>query len=785
MTRAQGQGIALHFAVLSRDHRRFEAPPRPAWYERAAIDMSLNVWEQQNGREAERSAGNRFGYRVITKCIFGRSCADPGLKALLDEQRYRRQHFDADRKQAILVIAALGLANGLMLGNDLALLHSAPALGLILLCRLLFLVATAVAVVLLHRANRPRRQDQIAAGWLGVTNLLYLMMLTTRYPAGEFQGPLVGQLALIAALYFPQPGLIRLRAFWSAVTTAAVIVLLWNPLSNLSPTGRLTGTIVLILSNLAGYLLTAAFEKQRRLRFEAERLLAVKLRELAIEKKRAEATSHARAAFVAMMSHEFRTPMNAVIGLSDVLLDAPLGAEHRERVRLINESARALLGLLNNVLDFAAIDAQKISLSHAPFEPRLLVTSVAAVLRPAALARSLEFYADVSSTVPAVLVGDNARLRQVLLNLISNAIKFTERGAIRLSVTGREAMGGCDAGSNDQWDITVCVADTGIGITSEAIQRLFQPFTQVDGGSARRYKGTGLGLAISKQIILAMGGDIHVESEPGRGSAFSFTLRLAAAPAPEAAALPSLAGNPAAPLAILVADDDPISREVARAKLEQLDYTADMACDGPSAIEAALKRDYDVILMDLHMPGMSGAETTKHIGKRLAGRRTPHVIAMTASVLEEDHEVCRRVGMRGFVDKPIELAQLSTVLALVAAERNIAVPALSPKALAEIRHLREPHFFANLCAIFKTDARKRLSRMANALARGDARALQDDAHVLRSSSATMGATAMSELSGRIETEAALGQLNAIGTWLDTLARSLSEVEQALAEEQQG
>jgi len=557
----------------------------------------------------------------------------------------------------------------------------------------------------------------------------------------------------------------------------ATVVVLGDPPALEAP-ARLTIMLALVALNVIGVLSARAFEEQRLRRFDAERHdrharqeLTVRLSELAVEKERAESSSRARSAFLAVMSHEFRTPMNAIIGLADVLLDAPLAPAHRAHALTISDSARALLGLLEDILDFAKVDAGKLSLSPAPFDLRALAASVVEMLRPAAIARGLDLSLDLSPEVPPHLLGDHARLRQVLVNLVSNGVKFTERGAVTLRIRPN--------GGDHQ--IAFRVEDTGIGLTSEVIARLFRAFEQADSGVARRYGGTGLGLVTSKRIVAVMGGDIHVESEPGRGSVFSFTIRLAEAAPPSAPiALPRAEDRP--PLAILVVDDHPINREVARAKLGQLGYQADLASDGPAAVEAAATKGYDVVLMDLQMPGMSGIEATARIVEAAGGERCPHVIAMTASVFEEDREACRRAGMRDFVGKPIDLFQLDAVLRRVADERGAGAPSLAPERLSTLRqieNLGEPRFFERLCGIFLADTRQRLPRMKDALARGDAPEIAREAHKLTAASATLGAVAMSARCAEVEEAARSGQIEGLGAGIDAISAQFVGVERAL------
>jgi signal transduction histidine kinase len=487
--------------------------------------------------------------------------------SLLQEQRYRRRFLREDGRQNAVVMTVVVAAYVLGLGSDLLLLRGGALLGVSLASRALLVVATAVALVLGRRARWPRQQDRASMlAQLGIVTVVLGTHLT-RIPSGRTLGVLISSGALLAAIYFAQRGPICPRAVVGGTIAVTAAILLFAPRAAIEPSVRLTAVLSLLGLNVLGILSARAFQENRRKRFEAERHerqvrqeLTVRLRELALERDRAEAMSRARAAFLAAMSHEFRTPMNAVIGLSDLLLDAPLAPDHRAHVRTISDSARALLGLLEDILDFAKIDAQKLTLSPAPFDLPGLATSVASMLRPAACARSVALSVDVAAEVPTHLLGDDPRLRQVLVNLVSNAVKFTERGAVTLCVTARPLGGG-------HHEIVFRLEDTGIGMAPGVLERVFRPFEQADAGSARRHGGTGLGLAISKQIVAAMGGDLQVESEPGRGSVFSFTLRLAATAPPERASAeppaPPRADGP--PLAILVVDDHVINREVAEA----------------------------------------------------------------------------------------------------------------------------------------------------------------------------------------------------------------------------
>lgn len=713
---------------------------------------------------------------------------------LLHEQRYRRRFLRADAIQTAIVYFVLAAAQAALLSNDFLICRGSWVLYVAVASRLINCTVSILSCILLLRASRPSRYDQIAA-WVSVLTAVGIAANNlTRLPVEQsldtlfVMRVLLANITTLAIYYFAMRGTLRPRLIGAGIITLSVAVLLLSPQAVIPPRVRNVAMVALTITNLLGAFSAHAFNTQRRKQFQAERKerqarqeLAVKLRELAAEKERTEAMSRVRTAFLSAMSHEFRTPMNAVIGLSDLLLESRLDPTDKAHVRTINESARSLLGILNDILDFTKIDAQKVTLSPVAFDLRRLAASVVEMLRPLAVARSLELSLELSPALPACLIGDDDRLRQVLVNLLSNALKFTEAGTVRLQITA-QAIEGADH------EITCRVTDTGIGMSTDAIARLFRPFEQADSGIARRYGGSGLGLVISRSLVRAMGGDIAVESQPGQGSVFSFTLRLQAESRPIAPAAELLTPASRVPLAILVVDDQPINREVAQGKLARFGHTADLASSGSEAIEAVTKRDYDLVFMDLQMPGLSGIEAAKRIIAQLEGRPAPHLVALTASVYDEDRQACREAGMSDFIGKPIERAQLAAVLSRVTRERaaqgTLTTPTvrLSQQAqqqLQQIEQRGEPDFVAKLGKIFLADTQNRLPRMRVALQHRDAATLEQEAHILRSASATVGAIEMSVLSSQIEEAARAGQLEPVGSWLDTLASLFPQVERAL------
>ncbi|MCK6548396.1 ATP-binding protein [Myxococcota bacterium] len=381
--------------------------------------------------------------------------------------------------------------------------------------------------------------------------------------------------------------------------------------------------------------------------------------ELRAAKQASDDASRAKSLFLANMSHEIRTPMNGIIGLTELALDAGLVGLHREYVEKAHESAVSLLGIINDILDFSRVEAGKLELDVAELDLERILDRLRATFAPAFAKKGLTFEVSCDVTVPRRLVGDALRLSQILTNLVGNALKFTERGRVQLRVTLDGPVDGIVA------PLRFAVRDTGTGITPSAVSHLFQPFSQGDSSTTRRYGGTGLGLAICQRLADLMGGRIDVESTLGAGSTFTFSVPLALseretrperrAPRPT---YPALAGR-----AVLLVEDNAINRLVAVRFLEKVGLHVTTAVDGARALELlrAAPASVDAVLMDVQMPVMDGIEATEHI------RADPHlqslpVIAMTADAMPEDRERCLAAGMQGFVTKPIDATELYTTL---------------------------------------------------------------------------------------------------------------------------
>ncbi|MFN4009006.1 MAG: ATP-binding protein [Pannonibacter sp.] len=565
------------------------------------------------------------------------------------EAAYGAATFRETRATARIGVVASTLASVSFLPLDLQLI-APPDLYLFIGIRLALLVICIGALGLLSHATSAR--GVLAATYAQQAVFYFLNAIIFDHPALTRHG---GMLLPLMALALPVllPGRLWQASLMSAYA-ALVSLLFWGVLRAVPESPADIGVILLVtgVGLCVGVAARAQLNRMRReefLHIERERKTNL---ELLAAKDAAEAGARAKSDFLAVMSHEIRTPMNGILGMVRLILDEPIPASQRERLSVVLRSAEALRVTLDDVLDLSKLEQGAASYDRSPLELARVLDDVIDLMRPRALEKRLDISLEVSGDVPGHVLGDPARLRQILLNLVGNAVKFTETGSVRLRL-GRSGGG-----------IRFEVEDTGIGISDRELARLFQPFVQADPSIQRRFGGSGLGLVICKRLIEDMGGSIGVSSVSGQGSVFHFELPLEPVePAKEVTIVAS--HGPRRSLSLLLVEDNEINQQVAAAILQRAGHRCVVADTGGQALERVQDETFDAVLMDLQMPEMDGFEATRRIRALGAKGRMP-IIALTANAMPEDVARSRAAGMNGHLAKPIRPQELDEMLAVIA-----------------------------------------------------------------------------------------------------------------------
>lgn len=496
----------------------------------------------------------------------------------------------------------------------------------------------------------------------------------------------------------------------------------------------------------------------------------------------AERASETKTELMANLSHEVRTPMNGVLGLSALLLDTQLDEKQKKMVLAIRESTDALVGVVDEVLGFARLRKGLVEIERAPFDIGVLLDGVVALMQPRAAAKGLQLESQIQGFTSRRLVGDAGRIRQVLINLLSNAIKFTESGSVRVTaeVVGR----------SDKVAIRLSVRDTGRGIPEQSLDRLFTRYNHEPTGSGGRTDGTGLGLAISKELVELMGGTLGVQSTAGEGTTFWAELDLDPGP-DDTLRVTDAQGSEDTwireGVRVLLAEDNPTNRMVTRALLKKLSCDVDVALDGREALQKVEVNDYDVVLMDCHMPLMDGFQATRRI-RRIHRSDSLPVIALTASVTEADRSRCLESGMNDTIDKPVHVSALAKALErwvpVIGRSPAQPVSTLPPPAALDLEMVRrlvsldgeDDDFIRDVMGAYVDQLEESVSTLRNALKEKDMESVRLTAHSIKGASKQIGATRMGDLLGAIERASEPDAARAI---LDQIEQEVPRVDAAI------
>ncbi|ANF96444.1 hypothetical protein AR543_10810 [Paenibacillus bovis] len=514
-----------------------------------------------------------------------------------------------------------------------------------------------------------------------------------------------------------------------------------------------------------------------------QRLLAKSNAELKAAREEAVNANQARARFLAIMTHEIRTPMNGVIGMAEILLSSDLSDEQKRSVLLIQESAELLLGMINNMLDLSKMEAGKMQLQESTVNMRLLLDHIIRLIEPKVRENENTISAFIDYRVESNLIGDGGRIRQILLNLLSNANKFTQNGKIEISIQLKE-------NSANLQSLHIEVSDTGIGIAPDHQKNLFQPYAQADRPEQQDVEGTGLGLSICKSLVELMEGTIDLKSDKGKGSTFWFDIPLKKSPKESELLVQTRASSneqsgsqnesSVPPLAvnqmenpILIVEDNPINSQVIQLQLKKMGITnVHTAINGQEAVSIYLSHNYLMVLMDNRMPVMDGFQATRKIRELEATemRVAVPIIALTANTSQEDRQRCLDVGMDDILTKPVNLDSLTRImhkwLPVTITEKILDMSVIQE--IIELNEAGDPEVLRTLIGMYQSETPKKLERLRRLAAAGDAEALADAAHELKSGSLSIGINHLSQLLSEIEKKSRQQDMQDISQMVEAL-----------------